>query len=779
MWLFGRNNMGNNVKIRYPINKPGYTTRATQSILQYGVGAMVDFPDQTLMTAKPEVWERSVTFIQDPRLARALHVQRFGMPGTVANNANTREGISYVRFPEWYFCPVCRRFMPFKKWESEFNRLTSTTDNEKMNKRPKCLKCKCDIVPANIITVCKNGHIDDFPWVEWAHIKSMPSKPVCSKPELKFRTSAALNEGMQGYIVECETCKASATLRDAFIPDVFDTLIHQDGRTEFCCQGKHPWNGTRKQCPEVPVAKRRGDSSVYFSCSVSSIVIPSNAESEVNQIKECNEYKKILTILEDCDDEDEKLEKIEKRLSKWSEAISKELSLDEKVVTRTLKKLLLEDNDNNEAAYPVDSPEYRYEEYEALAGINGTEIKGSQDFLREETNIEEYDIYGLKKVVLVKKLREVRALVGFSRLQPMKADDMEEPGFVNIKENDTNWYPGYEVRGEGIFLQFDEEILKEWAETDEIIKRRENMADNYDKASLARRFGKKPDSEFTLLHTIAHLLLKQLSFECGYNIASLRERIYYNDANADNSMAGILVYTASGDSEGTLGGLVRQGRSDCFPRIFKEAVEKARMCSNDPVCITSSGQGLDSLNLAACHSCCLIPETSCESFNVFLDRALVIGTFELPEIGFYSKRDANGNIAKKTNTNKKNDTSENESGTSAMVEVLDKGSLKTGPYTDIWNYIKEDSDDEDEQKMFDELIEASTGMYEKPIYAGKVLYDGEEIPVDLIWKDSKTVLFLAENFDGYKKMQNSGWNCFCNAAGKMDISKLLKSIEVK
>ena len=100
-------------------------------------------------------------------------------------------------------------------------------------------------------------------------------------------------------------------------------------------------------------------------------------------------------------------------------------------------------------------------------------------------------------------------------------------------------------------------------------------------------------------------------------------------------MCGIFIYTASGDAEGTLGGLVRQGRADTFPQIFRRAITKARTCSNDPVCIMSHGQGRDSLNLAACHACGLLPETCCETGNILLDRGMIVGTYENPEIGFW------------------------------------------------------------------------------------------------------------------------------------------------
>lgn len=142
-----------------------------------------------------------------------------------------------------------------------------------------------------------------------------------------------------------------------------------------------------------------------------------------------------------------------------------------------------------------------------------------------------------------------------------------------------------------------------------------------------------------MLHTLSHLLITQLSFECGYSIASLCERIYCADESDGMSMAGILIYTASGDSEGTLGGLVRQGRPDAFPSILKKAINNARICSNDPVCIMSHGQGRESLNLAACHTCALLPETCCEERNAFLDRGMIVGTFENKSLGFWNDID--------------------------------------------------------------------------------------------------------------------------------------------
>lgn len=219
-------------------------------------------------------------------------------------------------------------------------------------------------------------------------------------------------------------------------------------------------------------------------------------------------------------------------------------------------------------------------------------------------------------------------------------DSADEPGsqgiIVPVKEPSTNWYPAYDVRGEGIFIEFDSSAIDKWrSENHALAERVALINENYKKSFIGENHPREITSKFLLLHTISHLLIKQLSFECGYGIASLKERIYCSEEADGKEMSGVLIYTACGDSEGTLGGLVRQGRADTFPKIFNKAIENARTCSNDPVCSLSQGQGRDSLNLAACYSCALIPETSCEEFNSFLDRGVVVGTFDNPNLGFF------------------------------------------------------------------------------------------------------------------------------------------------
>lgn len=250
-------------------------------------------------------------------------------------------------------------------------------------------------------------------------------------------------------------------------------------------------------------------------------------------------------------------------------------------------------------------------------------------------NVVEYHIPHIKSIVLVDKVRVVNALIGFSRLTPVSST--EDYGYVDIKEKETRWYPAYEVKGEGIFIEFIQEDIDKWVEScPEVSERCARLQQNYDYSFIGRNHPKDITPQMVMLHTLSHILISQLSFECGYSIASLSERLYCYNGNKEESMAGIFIYTASGDSEGTLGGLVRQGRPDAFPNVFRKALEKAKVCSNDPVCIMSKGQGRDSLNLAACHTCALLPETCCEEKNEFLDRGLLVGTYDNRDTGFWS-----------------------------------------------------------------------------------------------------------------------------------------------
>jgi hypothetical protein len=771
---------------KIPLNKITNAVRASQAVLQYGVGAMIDFPDQTLMTAAPEYWAQKTERINDERLEKLLHVDYFGMPGG-RDEPKYSEGISYSRFPEWYFCPKCRKFQPLNKWIDEYRRnsnLKVVERDQYMIKHVRCPVCRQDLVVARIVTVCKNGHIDDFPWIKWVHRRNLGGmKEVCSNPSLTFKTGASSTEGLEGLVITCKNCNSKATLRGAFDPDVFKKMDEKSNKVDFMCRGRHPWKNIFEKCTEYPRAIQRGSSSVYFPISVSSLVIPPFSNIINTKVEGSESFKGFRTTLLNLPQELRQL-LIKTKIDSWSLEIALEIGVKKSIIRSILDRKW---NDVSSEEYSTLSVKYRAEEYEALNGGVDIPIEDAGDFVREYLDAEKYNIPYVKKVSLIHKIREVQALIGFSRLQPLElsaqVQDME--GFVSIKLPDTRWYPGYEVRGEGIFIEFNQEAIKRWIVSSEELEDRVRLVnENYKNSFIGQNGTRIVTAKFLLLHTMSHLLIKQLSFECGYSIASLKERIYCSDEKDGKEMAGILIYTASGDSEGTLGGLVRQGLPDCLGNIFTKALKSAMTCSNDPVCILSKGQGRDSLNLAACYACTLIPETSCEEFNVFLDRATVVGTFENRKLGFYDNESIVTNSWEYDETVTKCIIKKDiiEEDVHEIVHFNKSGlNCRDMKYREIWEYIIEDGMSENEEEVLEELIKRSSDLEgcEKPFYGEMVQLIGSNktILVDLVWMKAKVFLFVSDNQENYDFAKKVGLKCYITNDKKINSEQLIKAIK--
>lgn len=281
---------------------------------------------------------------------------------------------------------------------------------------------------------------------------------------------------------------------------------------------------------------------------------------------------------------------------------------------------------------------FRRSEYDALKAGRGAP---QSDLLVEPARAQQYDqpiSSSFSYLALIHKLRETRALAGFTRILPPDGN-LASPRLQRLAlDQRIDWLPATIVRGEGIFVEFDRARLDAWlGRTPAIRERIGHLNATYNTRRVAQGQNPRPvPPELVLLHTFAHVLINQLAYECGYGSASLRERLYCAEDNAHGPMCGVLIYTASGDSEGSMGGLVRQAAQGTFESIVARAIQKAGWCSSDPVCIESRGQGAENCNLSACHSCCLVPETSCEEGNRLLDRALLVGKPGEPEIGFFA-----------------------------------------------------------------------------------------------------------------------------------------------
>jgi hypothetical protein len=233
--------------------------------------------------------------------------------------------------------------------------------------------------------------------------------------------------------------------------------------------------------------------------------------------------------------------------------------------------------------------------------------------------------------MLVKRLREVRVLEQFTRILPPDPVDPPERR-ARLSEESMGWLPAIDVIGEGVFLRLSDDRLRDWERRENVIRRAAKVNEKY--VDRFRRNNNAPDRVITprllLVHSLSHALINQWALDSGYPAAALRERLYVSD-----EMAGILIYTATSDSAGSLGGVVGQAEDGRLDDALVEALTTAAWCSSDPLCIEADVAGVDALNLAACHACLLLPEVSCEERNVLLDRGVLVGVHGEEDLGFF------------------------------------------------------------------------------------------------------------------------------------------------
>ncbi|CAM3276146.1 DUF1998 domain-containing protein [Asticcacaulis taihuensis] len=531
----------------------------------------------------------------------------------------------FVRFPNWYFCPRCRvlKQIPWNSQSaadsmkcSNFGRRVDGSGepcgNLKKNRRP-------SMSPVRFVAACEAGHIMDFPWDRWAH-KANPSCLASVGDLYLYSTPAA---GLAGIRVGCVKCGNSNSMAGAFRQDVLSDIYNG------ACPGHRPWlgpDGKETNCNHTPQTIQRGASNAYFAKVVSSILIPPYSA----KIQQLLDRPDVWGEIEVSPLFDGKLHE------PWLRKKAENLGVDPEAFIGAIYERLETPQGNTLKVEEKSEEKYRHDEYKAFLGPRPPKSE-RQDFDTSQHAAGEYgqDFAGLfDNVVLVRKLRETRVLTGFSRLMPAEASNAP-PASLSLEPKE--WLPGFSVRGEGIFLTLNQLAVSEWLKKSAVLQRTALLQERL--SNLAQQRG-TPTRVLTpqsvLVHSLSHLLIRQMAFESGYDSSSIRERLYVSSA-ADNPMAGLLLYTASGDAEGTLGGLVRQGLPGRLELTMRAAMHNAAICSSDPLCIESNGQGLFSLNLASCHACGLLPETSCEEGNLLLDRVMAIGSQNDSTVGYFSK----------------------------------------------------------------------------------------------------------------------------------------------
>ncbi len=628
--------------------------RRAQLIAPFGVGAMLVGQGGTgILTAGLDHWyERedraglpdSDEFkIEEWRLQRLLNVDHFRLPPDYremqrgsSNLPNIGLTVPFHRFPQWHFCPRCHRL---KEWPLQHRG------------KAECPECRFSMFQVPFVAMCGAGHLQDFPWNEWVHREI---KPSCRGPLRLISTGSA---SLSGQKVTCDNCSASSYLSQitTAYPNGSTYLSRHLSRTEqeYLCQGRKPWLGddTHDKCNQHIRGSLRSASNVYFSQVKSAIYLPRGSTNIPSSLVDLFSQPPLSTFLEvylsAVDDflEDQPTQHnfIQKLKSKYGRVLG-EFS-DEQILGATEIKVREKnelDAQSADNAIKVSEQEFRQEEYRILR-----EPLASEQLSIEKSNMEDYSqeisLY-FSRVMLLRKLRETRVMVGFSRVYPENDQSIEQRKAM-LRLNPLareDWLPAYVVFGEGIFFEFDENLLRQWEANPHVIRRIEFLNNYYSGLQQTRRLRYLEISpRFVLLHTFSHLVMNQLTFECGYSSASLRERLYVSVDN-ENPMSGVLIYTADGDAEGTMGGLVRMGKPGYLEPVVLQALRGAIWCSADPVCMEiggSGGQGPDSCNLAACHNCSLVPETACEHFNRFLDRAIVVGDLNSTNnMGFFNIR---------------------------------------------------------------------------------------------------------------------------------------------
>lgn len=578
------------------------SVRRSQLIGTYGVGAMIDTQDYSLMILGLDDWPSSeLETIHERRLQKKLGVYKFKQPKAVSINDKKAESVPCTRFPRYVFCPYCKRLGDFKD-------LTGDPQGKV------CKACESEygddarVIPSRFITVCRNGHIDDFPYQRWIGCS-------CKRPSLRIEMSGE-SSSLSSIVVMCKNkgCNNEGrSMQDAF--------RSQEWR-DVACTRNRPWlkDVDDFDCQQPIKVMQRGATSVHFSVTESAISIPPYSSEAYSIVEE--KLWRMLKVLPESS--------VNKGIF---DGFAKEYGSSGPALYAAYKFYEAEEEGGNSDS-DADS-DLKLKEYEVLKNCGEAQDYNEKDeFAARATEIPDSFQRHISKIVLVDKLRVVTALCGFNRVEPTSEN------LTKISKERPRWYPATEIYGEGIFIELDRKKINEWLcnTGKEVVKRlakREIHREN-----LARDNDFIPQENvcpvLVLLHSLSHALIRSLTIECGYSSSSLQERLYWGEEESGDAMHGILIYTASSDAEGSLGGLVRQGLKERFEVILADAIDQANWCSSDPLCIESSGQGFYSLNLAACHSCLLIPEPACELRNCYLDRATLIGTKDKNTSGYFS-----------------------------------------------------------------------------------------------------------------------------------------------
>ena len=632
--------------------------RRNQLVVPFGVGATYDYLDYTAMTMAVDHWKiktetKKALAINDNRLVNYINKKLLDLEGDkyskvrficsppiyIKPNSNPTEhqksivgSYAGVKFPAWGVCSRCSALSEFDSSSEKGNKCNNLDVPNRMKGQPSCSSLKGyggKIQPVRFVAFCPKGHIQDLPY------KRIMSQKCSSGCELELngtRSSARPSlylfddnrgHGFTSLKLHCNICKSTTSLKGISNPNEREKKLDKYGAKLFKCDGCKPWTAEDdEQCDEILDITPRSSSRIYMPIQQTAIFIP-EYEEEMHEIFNDDMYQNWI-------EEDTSIIEIENALQIFPESVKRGLSNEEIInLIQNERNRQREINLKSDGESGETDISFLKKEFDTLTQENVNEEK----FVSKKEKMSKYSekinevINGLHSV---SKLVSTTVLLGFQR----KAGGSAVSEFNAARVN-ADFLPAFEVIGEGIFIDFGFERISSWKEKNPNLSKKIKQLKKNAEQDYFMHKESCFDPGYILIHTFSHMLMRQLEIECGYSLTELKERIYFDN---DEKMAGLLIYTASADSQGSLGGLVRTIKPNFFEKLFANAIENSYICFNDPICLESEGQGHSGLCLAACHACSMVPDLACETLpkNVFLDRNMLIGSEE-NALGYFAK----------------------------------------------------------------------------------------------------------------------------------------------
>lgn len=604
--------------------------RPSQLLWTFGPGSVVDLPHLSVVVMGLDHWDVAHTaLVKESRLLQSVkgvlgpQVQEL-RAAPLPPNAGGRIapmspealiGVPVRTFPRWLRCSLCNLLAPADSglFELKANPFRPDLTRYVHSQCQRATKPPT-AVPARFLVACRGGHLSDFPWRWYVHRGNL----ACMGSLEFYEVGASLQT--ENLWVRCreEGCGANRSMAEAFGERASKELPR--------CPGAHAHLGTDVGgCNETLRAVLLGASNAWFPITRSALAIP-DKRGALSKLIEDN-WTTLQTVTSR-----ELVAPVVTALRSAGVLPGAEKYSDEELWTA------IESKRAGSGTGEETEPDLKIPEWEALTDPDPA--NDWPDFLITKTEVPPPFVNHFAEIRLVERLREVNALIGFTRVDPpevVESDDKVDRAPLSI--GPPNWVPATEVRGEGIFIRFSMQPLEKWLMQTAVKFREEELFAGHVAWRTARDL-EPPAEAFpgileVFLHTFAHVLIRELALECGYNMASIRERVYSSGYGEGPERAGVLVYTAAADSDGTLGGLVELGKPENLGRLVRQALWRAGLCSSDPLCAEHTPMSDRSLHAAACHACTFVPETSCEFGNRYLDRSLLVPTLATPDLSFF------------------------------------------------------------------------------------------------------------------------------------------------